>query len=430
MLRYLSAERGFEEIEEAFSLYKGSGVWERESERPFLDRNLLRELSEKYALPERLSDRFFIAMDEIEGNPEICALFKFLRWDLCRYKKGIDGDFYLNFKLEYESKCPDVRKFLLLLSCISVGTEVLKERNVPGEIYENMPYYRIEPQMKQYLETDNCEVLDFGWDKNFYALTIFLFDRFYFTPYTFGDPFRLYRNKKSDRVTGLYFGGAGVTRDGQLESDENKKDTLPGFETFYEEDDGAYRGNFMNPCGIISKKVMSLSKKDFEIALKPGDLLLAFHIPGGEGYNPRRLEKSMTMALAFYEKYFPEMDIKGFWSESWLYDPRLSMLLDKDTNIVSMQRRFYCYSIGAGSDMLQKELHVTPDSRDPVTSLQKKALAVFKAGYDFHTTSMIVLKDDVPNIKDRYPYLKDENIKEYKAVLKNAGIDILKVLED
>ena len=428
MLNLIESKKGFEEIEEAYSLYIKTGADKEESDRDFLSRDFIKEVSDRYDLPDNLTERFYKALDEIEGNKDILNLYKFLRWDLTRYKKGIDGDFYLNFVFNYESECPDVRKFLLLLSCISLGTEKLKERNVPEEVYKEMPYHRIKPQMEQYKETGNCEVLDFGWDKNFYAETIFLFDRFYFTPYTFCDPFKLYRNKKSDRVTGLYLGEKPVTKEGQViaEGETGK----PAFTTFYEEDEESFRGNFMNPCGIISKKVISLKKDDYEVALKPGDLLLAFHIPGGEGYNPKRLEKSMSMALSFYGKYFPEMEIKGFWSESWLYDPTLSMLLDKDTNIVSMQRRFYCYSIGEGSDMLKKELHVTPESKNPVTSLQKKALALFKAGIDFHTTSMIVLREEVTNIKDRYPYLKDENIKEYRSVIKNAGIDISKVLED
>ncbi|WP_051226551.1 hypothetical protein [Butyrivibrio sp. MC2013] len=455
MLELITACKGFDEIKKAYSIYiKIENEVEKE-QGPLIDRGLIASITDAYDVPDKLARRLYTGLDEIEADTELLALFNFLRWDICRYKKGIDGDFYLHFDFDYPSNCPDVRKFLLLLSCISVGRKALEDRKVPREIYEAMPYHRIGPQVQQYKETGSCEVLDFNWDKNFYASTIFLFDRFYFTPYTFGDPFRLYRNRINDRVIGLYDGGYTVTVQGQpCEPGYDISDSSeyiscsqsPGegsFTTSYSEDAAAYCGNIINPCGIISRRQMSLPKKDYEPALNRGDLLLAFHIPSGEGYNPRRLEKSMNLALEFYDRYFPELDIKGFWSESWLYDPMLSLLLDKDTNIVSMQRRFYCYPIGAGSEMLIKELGIaayvsyTDDhlpyidedavaeaDKDKLTSLQRNALTIMRRGYDFHTTSMIVLRDDVQGISHRYPYLKEDHIREYRAVVRNAGIKI------
>ncbi|HBD01697.1 MAG TPA: hypothetical protein DC053_23745, partial [Lachnoclostridium sp.] len=61
-------------------------------------------------------------------------------------------------------------------------------------------------------------------------------------------------------------------------------------------------------------------------------MLLALHVPSGPGYNPERLKNSMVLALDFYKTYFPELPVKGFWSESWLYDSRLSLVLDHDTS--------------------------------------------------------------------------------------------------
>ncbi|MCR5255222.1 MAG: hypothetical protein K6D96_04750 [Acetatifactor sp.] len=428
MLELLKAEKGFDEIEEAFKLYEkimssdDASKSDRQSKNCLIEKSFLGDFLSRYENLSALNrERLFWCLEEIEGNPEILALYKFLRWDLCRYKKGIDGWFYQSFDFDYESRYPDCRKFILLLSCISEGRKDLIKRNIPVEVYEEMPHKVMAGHIAKYEETGNCEMLDFPWDKNFYAGTIFLFDRFYFTPYTFSDPFYLYRNENDGKVTGLYKGNFLVNAEGQVMNPEFETPGPAMFATKFNESIKFVTGNFINPVGIISESVRTLNLEEETKCLQEGDLLLAFHIPGGEGYNPVRLERSMRMALDFYDKYFPELDIRGFWSESWLYDPKLSLILDEDTNIVRMQRRFYCYPIGEGGDMLLKELKPFNEPVEKRSSLQKKAAYLINNKTEFHTTSMIVLREDVEGIKDGYTYVTERDIREYRELLKKNG---------
>lgn len=63
------------------------------------------------------------------------------------------------------------------------------------------------------------------------------------------------------------------------------------------------------------------------------------------------------MAIAFYDQYFPELAIRGFWSASWLYDTRLGLVLDNESsNIVHIQRQFYNYPTMEGDGMLRYEV--------------------------------------------------------------------------
>lgn len=64
----------------------------------------------------------------------------------------------------------------------------------------------------------------------------------------------------------------------------------------------------------------------------------------------------MNLALRFFFDYYPELCISGFQSDSWLFDTRLSLLLDENTNIVKMQRQFYNYPINKGDGMIINEL--------------------------------------------------------------------------
>jgi hypothetical protein len=428
MLEFVKAERGFDEIKEALCLYEKEGGSCNDAR--LIDREFLTCFLSPYNLSKDKLERILAALDEIENDKELLSLFLFLRWDLCRFKNGVDGWFYLSFDFDYDSRYPDCRKFILLLSCIPEGRKDLVRRKVPADIYERMPGFMAGPHIERYEKTGSCEVMDFPWEKNFYTGTIFLFDRFYFTPYRFSDPFTLYRDMVTGKVTGLYDGGYPVDAEGQVITDERKNSAESSFTTEFSCTEKTVTGNYINPCGIISGNRKTLSMVICREVLKPGDLLLAFHIPGGEGYTPARLEKSMSMALSFYDNFFPDLEIAGFWSESWLYDPKLSLMLDPDSNIVSMQRRFYCYPIGEGEDMLLKELDPYLEKGGTATSLQRKAAFLLGREVPFHTTSMIVLREEVQGIEGRYTYVSENDIREFRAVLVKAGINIPEILEE
>ena len=107
MLEHIRASKGFEEIEDALKLYEMEG--KPGQEEILLNRDFLSEFLAPYSIGEDKLVRIYRALDEIEGNPELLSLFQFLRWDLCRYKNGIDGWFYQNFEFDYESRFPDCR---------------------------------------------------------------------------------------------------------------------------------------------------------------------------------------------------------------------------------------------------------------------------------------------------------------------------------
>lgn len=413
---YISAKKGFDEIERSKEIYEKEG----EKGGNLLSKELLEEICNKYDLTGKNKERLFAALSRIEENEALSCLFKFLVWDLCKERYGEDGWFYICFEFVFDFPYPDCLKFILLLSCIGTREEKLKKRGVPEEYYENIPELMIKPQIENYKKTGSCNVLDFPWERNFYSGHIFRLDRFYFIPYKFEDPFMLYRNKENGEVTGVYNGGYKVSKDGQVISEESLLKE-PSFVTDKKVEDGVITGNYMNTCGIISENKVSLLENEVRAALTPGDLLLALHIPGGEGYTPAKLKSSMELALSFYEKYFPEYDIKGFWSESWLYDPRLSLLLPESSNIVTVQRRFYRYSIGGNGAMLRREVwgSETADAANAPkeTSLQKKAAKVIMSGNDFTTTSMIVLKEEVPFIEEKEPYIRERDVLEFNTVM-------------
>ncbi len=382
-----------------------------------INRTFLSEIFDKYSLPQEKRILFLQALESLENNSLLFKFTQFLVWDMCSARNRCDIDHYTNLTPKQGMKNPELYSFILLLACVQPAIEKLKKRGIPKEYYEEIPYQPMKSQFQKWIEKDDVTVADFPWDMNFYTCSIFLLDRFLFIPYKFADKFSMYRHKKNAKVIALSKGGLRFRRDGQYDGINGVFDTVGSFESIWQETDSSITAHRINPMGFIENKPTTLSKDEWQLALTCGDFLLALHIPSGPGYTPERLKSSMQMALDFYQKYYPEIPIKGFWSESWLYDTRLSLLLDSDkSNIVQVQRQFYNYPIPEGDKMLRYELfgdeNANPDSLQLKTSLQKKAAAYMASGARFNTLSMVVLKEEVSQIGNN-PYITNADLQSF-----------------
>ena len=313
-------------------------------------------------------------------------------------------------------------------------------RGIPQQSYEYIPLRMMRDQLGRYVKTGRIDVEDMPWKMNFYTLSIFLLDRFLFIPYQFGDSFKLYRSRLTGKVIGISDENCQVDSEGQLiteesfKGDEGKTGTgfeyarrpAKGKETFLTtrmEDDNEIQGNYLNPCGFIEKKQVTLSKEEYEIALDKNDWLIAFHIPAGEGYTPERMRNSMKLAVEFYKNYYPELPMKGFWSESWLYDKRLSLLIGKGKNITNVQEELFCYSGGWDGEMLYIHLFPNMEARLEecvcTTTLQKNAKKMLLEGGRFCSTVMIFLTKE---LEDGTHYITKEDEDNFYELMRVNGM--------
>jgi len=389
------------------------------AEPPFeMGEAYIRRICGSCGLSTEKLERLTACWKQIESDPKMLELFRFLTWEMTRQVQ--DGAPYVGLHIPLDSPYADCADFLLLLSVSQAAEKKVIARGIPETVYAPMLTRAVAPHLKKYEQTGSCAMRDTSWPYNFFSRAIYLIDRFQFIPNFFDDEFRLYRNRKTGEVVGLYLDGIAVDAEGERLISHNTN-AEEAFRTSFRETQTEYIGNFMNPLGLTSREIRHLPKAEWEIALQPGDWTLAVHIPAGEGYTPARLEHSMQLALEFFEKYFPEIPIKGFRSGSWLYDARLSLLLPETSNIVSVQRRFYNYSRGGGTGSLCEHLFHTanPDLETATaeTTLQKNALQALKNGNRFCSTGMIVLKEDVPGLAEKQPYIRKADLEEFKRVI-------------
>mgnify|MGYP000957579929 CR=1 FL=1 len=409
---------GFDSLPEGLSVfyeaYPGS------SEPYFIDRGFLAEVFSRFSLPQKERDLILNGVSAVEKDEKLLYFSQFLVWDMCSARNRCDVDNYQSLTPACLPEYGTLYSFLLLLACVRPAMELLRKRGVPEEAYRDIPYQPMKRQLEKLVRTGEQTVGDFPWDMNFYTCAIYLFDRFLFIPCPFGEDFTMYRNQNSRKVSALWRAGETFRRDGQLDGVNNVFDKTGKFASRWEESEETITANRVNPVGFVEKEPVTLLKKDWAPVLQKGDILLAVHVPSGPGYTPERLKNSMELALAFYDRYFPELPVRGFWSESWLYDPRLSLILDpQKSNIVRVQRQFYLYPIPEGDGMLRYEVFggwkADPEKVPLITSLQKAAAAYMKSGRRFHTTSMIVLREDVAKMPEM-PYITPEDLTRFAGI--------------
>ena len=380
---------------------------------PLLRRDFLKELCVRFEAGAAAQERLLSGLAEIEENPELLLLSNFLANDMCAARHRLDMDDYAAIELKSGMKNADLFSCLLLFACIEPSMERLAQLGVPRPEYEKVPFVPAKRQLAKLRDTGDGRVSDFPWDMNFYTCSLFQIGRFNFIPFRLDDPLKVFR--RGNETVAFFTQPMHIRRDGQLDGVNGQFDP-EAFEIRYEEKNGTATGWPICPAGAVQRSPRSLSLNEWELVLQEGDILMGFHIPGGPGYDPQHLRDDSLKCSAFYSKWFPEIDVKGFGSESWLYDPHLAMVLEGRGNIPAMQRQMYIYPIASGDGQFFGELFgkKMPLANAPRASrLQRSAAEYMEKGGRFTPCSMFILTDDLPRVgcEDIYACEAD-----YKAV--------------
>ena len=347
-------------------------------------RELIGEMCARFEAGAQAEQRLLAALDEIGANPELLKLSSFLVHDMCAARHRLDLDDYHVMEPKKGVEHAELYSCLLLFACIEPSMRRLEKLGMPPEYYEKTPFSPAKRQLEKLRSTGDGRVSDFPWDMNFYTCSLFPLGRFNFIPF---------------RVDGV---------NGQKDPE--------AFDIRYEEKDGIVTGWPICPAGTVEPQPRSIALAEWEMVLQKGDILMGFHIPGGPGYDPQHLRDDCLMCYEFFKKWFPEIEIKGFGSESWLYDPHLAMLLEGRGNIAKMQCQMYIYPIESGDGQVWRELfhgRRSPDEVEPKSRLQKAAAEYMEQGGRFTPCSMFVLAQDLPRV-EREPLYAEESV--YRSV--------------
>ncbi len=135
------------------------------------------------------------------------------------------------------------------------------------------------------------------------------------------------------------------------------RDTPPlregGFDAFFREENDAFVGTPVGESGRCQSKAVRLSKKEYEIALRPGDTVIDVHIPGHLPLTEQNCAESYARARELFALHFPEIEPKAFHCHSWMMAPELGEILKPTSNLLAFQRPYLRYPVPTkGEDVL------------------------------------------------------------------------------
>lgn len=189
--------------------------------------------------------------------------------------------------------------------------------------------------------------------------------------------------QKETREVRVLLNGVTMHRDGMPLGCAGFEDEEGSYNVSFEETEDAYIGypceNFRCP-GV--KKVFP--KKDWKLAVAPGDDIFCLHIPRGTDLSPVKVDEAIRIARSVAKESYPERNIKGIRCTSWLLSPTLNELLGDQSNISNFSKLFSRYPIrnkGTGVfsfvfDGRPADLNDLPED----TSLRRKLKALYMAG--------------------------------------------------
>ncbi len=395
-------------------------------------------LAHRFSLPQERVDALLAALAQLSDKAALRTVTRFLAFDLCTDRNRYDGETFRNPSPPQMERHAPLYPLLLCLACIPVSRAMCRARGIPEATYLAVAERALGPQMRRFASGSD-DIADFPWDLNFYTGSIFLIGRFSYITTPYEDDVDFWRNRTTGKVLGLYDGERLFRRDGQFQpagamhgseaaaladktgtaDDPADVDPLP-FLSVRHMTESTVTAHPVNPMGFLEREPVTLPLSEWECVLRRGDWTLGFHIPSGPGYEPEQLLSSTREAFAFFDRHVPERPVRALWSESWLYDPRLSLCMDAERNIVRMQRQMYLYPMERDDAMLRMELfgneRIDLSVFEPRTGLQRAALAYMRAGGRFHTGGMVILREEVDRIGDM-PYIRVSDIERFRKTV-------------
>jgi hypothetical protein len=223
----------------------------------------------------------------------------------------------------------------------SITTETLKDTNIwVDNFYRTNGRYGLE---------------QYPWLANHYAGNLFKIGRLQYEAALYHDWGYVFKNRETDEIIPLS-ANADITASGHITGSSGEKDCA--FHASFSFDGEWYEGYKIDTeNGTVLEAKARLSAKEWQLILKPGDLVRNMHIPQGEKLDYEACLDSMKQADAFFAKHFSGSQFTALVCSSWLLDNNLVHFLPEDSNIVKFMRLWQKLPICAGIPMIFERVY-------------------------------------------------------------------------
>ncbi len=237
--------------------------------------------------------------------------------------------------------------------------------------------------------------LYFNWITLYLYALIFPCCGFRFNLATAGKSYYVLKHRESGAVAVLLH-DLDIHRCGKVLGSAGLHDEEGAFHIVFTETETEYTGYPADNKGLIHNSLTHYPKAEWELAVKPGDNLIALHLPGGMKLSREITLEAIREAFRHAEKYYPDYAPKAIHCSSWLLNPELAEPLGENSNIMAFASVFHLHPTkcqGKGVFNFVFKTSVDPDlaTLPEDTRLQRWLKAKYLAGGYNHNFGGFVL---------------------------------------
>jgi len=277
---------------------------------------------------------------EFRRQPALHRLLQHCQWELTEMRRIWPGwkaipDCEMFYPLVYLSVWPNLRA-------------MHENREIPPEI-TRATVADLELWMRVHLaKTGRWGLGEFSWFSLHFTGQIYALGRLQFEIRAWRNPFHIYRNDKGD-VVALASAKGSFRQDGQFADADGLTDKN-AWTADLRNEAGSMCGHPVSQDGAVQRDTITIDHTRWKAALCPEDPILSIHVPANGKLEDKACAQSISRALEFFPRYFPEHRFRAFECISWLMDGQLAKSLDSHSNIVQFQRRFRLLPMPGTSD--------------------------------------------------------------------------------
>lgn len=245
------------------------------------------------------------------------------------------------------------------------------------------------------------------WFRHYVAGDLFRIGRLEYMIRPFRGAVVVYRNGDTNEVLALAEDGLRFNDEGFVARPGGEGGTGDVWTTTLVEDDATVTGYPVSPYGMALRRQVGLPRALWRRVLGREHAVLQMHIPDGGGMTLERCASSMSGAIEFFQRYFPEQPFVGIACRSWIFNTQLQHILPPTANLVRYQRELYLFPIPSSDRDGLYFIFCTDDLEDwssvpRDTSLQRSVADFLAAGNTWRSGGMFMLSEEVPYVGTQY----------------------------
>lgn len=205
---------------------------------------------------------------------------------------------------------------------------------------------------------------------------------------------------RSTKETVVFLHDRDIHRSGEVLGSAGLEDAEGAFHSEFTETETEYTGYPADEKGYIQSTLCHYPKAEWELAVKPGDNIIALHLPGGMKLSKEITVQAIRDAFLHAKKYYPDYAPKAIHCGSWLLNPELHEFLGENSNITAFASLFHLHPTkcaGQGVFNFVFKTSVNPDlaTLPEDTRLQRWLKAKYLAGGFNRNFGGFILPEDL-----------------------------------